>query len=141
MGRKVTQVSPQTVIKHTENGTRDTIWASGFKIDKGHGSEMQYIYTRYFEPQEVKIKLAPKSRWGSETSSDRITMVTTDGEEITRWKAVDMGVKFFKTQALAEQYFLLATHNLYTSTSKVMKLHGMFLDKISHDNPHFVNEL
>jgi len=141
MGRKVTQVSPKTVIKHVENNINDTIWASGFKIDKYHGSEMQHINTSYFEPQQVKIKLSEKSRWGTDFSYDRIVMVTEDGNEITRWKAVDMGVKFFKTKELAEQYFLLVTHNLYTKTENVMKLHNIFLDKISQDNPHFVNEL
>ncbi len=141
MSRKVTQVSPKTVIRHKENGTRDTIWAAGLKFDKYAGDEVQHISADYFEPQEVQIELAEQSKWGSSTSADRLTMITNNGEKIARWQATSKGVKFFKTQELAEQYFLFVTHNLFKKTESVMKLHSQFLDKLSHDCPHFVNEL
>lgn len=141
MSRKVSQVSPQTVIRQIQSGKIDSIWAAGFKIDKWAGSEMQHITEQHFPPQEVKIKLSEKSRWGTDNSADRIVMVDKDGNEIVRWTAIEMGIKFFKTQELAEQYFLYVTHNFYKSTEKVMKLHAEYLDKLSHDNPHFVNEL
>jgi len=142
MARKVTQVSPKTVINQTQKGIRNKFWASGFKIDKyASGGETQHISTSFLEPQEVSIELTPISNWGTDTSTDRITMVLSDGTKLPRWKATQKGIAFFKTKELAEQYFLVATHNLFSNTKDVLKLHSYFLGKVSAQNPSFTENL
>jgi len=141
MSRKVTQIAPKTIINQFLKGTRKTVWAAGFKLNKYAGDEIQYISTQYFTPQEVKLKIDSISKWGSEFGADRISIETKEGKVYTRWQSTELGIKFFRTQELAEQYFLLASNNLFEQTKDVLYIREKLYKQISQTNPHFINEL
>jgi len=140
MSRKVTQVSPQTVIKQVSTGKRDTFWVSGLKFDNYADSEIHHVTVNYLEPQEVRIELDKKRNWQSEISTDRIVMVFNNSNKpkMRRNAANQKGVKFFKTQKEAERHFLYAMHSMYRTLEPVLRLHKMYLEKLTHESPEFV---
>ena len=147
MARKVTQISPQTLVKRVDEGKQKTVWISGLKIDKYAGDETQHINTYFIEPQEVVVDIGEKPRWGGEYSSDRITLLDVKlpnneiREKMARWESNSFGIKFFKDEEKAKQYFLVATKNLYDATNLANKKYKLIHEELSVKSPTFVQDL
>ena len=147
MARKVTQVSPQTLVKRVEEGKQKTVWISGLKIDKYAGDETQHINTSFVEPQEVMVYVGEKPKWGSEYSSVRITLIDVKlpnnhiREKMDRWEANSFGIKFFKDEEKAKQYFLVVTKNLFDATNTANKHYELIHKELSIKSPSFVRDL
>jgi len=147
MARKVSQISPNTLVKKVLEGKRKTVWIAGLKIDKYAGDETQYINTYFIKPQEVEIELGPESKWGNEYSSDRVNLLDVelpDGsivEILTRWQGNTYGLKYFKDEEHAKKYFLVVTKNLYDATNKANEQYRLIHAEIAENAPSFIKEL
>lgn len=147
MGRKVTQMSPQTLVKKVLEDKKEIVWISGLKLEKWSGDETQHITTYFIKPQEVKVDVGQTPRWGSEYSADRILLLDVempDGsikETFKRWEANQYGVKFFKDEEHAKKYFLVVTKNLHDSTKNANKQYELIHAEIEEKAPSFIKDL
>lgn len=142
MARRVSQVSPATVVKNVVEGTEDKFYAAGFKIDKHAGDEGQQIYVDYFTPQPIYITLREaKANWNGDVnlySKDRLIINTLDDEQLSPWDMNNKGIKFFRSKKNADKYFLMATHRLYSKMQPITDLYNTLHREIEEDDPTFL---
>lgn len=109
--REVEQMSYKTVINRVNSKKQNRFWISGSKLEKYSYSEGQQFSFNFTVPQEVTVEIEPW-KYNKNAICNLVIMDYDGNREIKGLEFSTMGIKFFQTEDLAQQYFILQSNKL-----------------------------